>query len=103
MGALASFLCAQPSREPYSPDCLEVEFCEVRGHRVLRSSALALCSGVHNSPSHRSMVQRLYAGASAPRERQTRCKAGAQSLRASLMREVAGLPNGGGVTIRRVP
>src|SRR5215203_6170630 len=39
---------------------------------------------------------RICAGAPAPRQRQTRREAGAQSLRASLG-EAAGLPNGGGV------
>src|SRR5829696_5479382 len=36
------------------------------------------------------MVQRLHAGASAPRERQTRCKAGAQSLWTSLLERQPG-------------
>ena len=39
----------------------------------------------------------LDAGTSTPRERQTRREAGAQSLKGlSNLREVAGLPNGGG-------
>ena len=56
-----------PSSCPYSPECVEEEFCELRHNGVLRSSALPLCPGAHTLPSDRSMLPSLR-GQLTPRE-----------------------------------
>src|SRR5829696_5091526 len=43
----------------YSPECVEVEFCELRLDGVLGSSALPLCSRAHTLLSHRRMLHSL--------------------------------------------